>query len=197
MKHILMGSFIIDTEDLELCKKHRWWFSKHKNYSKVMTSINDKQILLARYLLNYNGNLQIDHINRNPLDNRRKNLRIASPVENNANKDGKNTQLYPNGKYKCYFIRYGQYFYLGYFNSKEEAMEAKRKKLTEIEANKDYYLSEYKKMTGDKIKGVTITPSGKWRADIIHNGKHTRIGTYNTKEEAAIAREEYLRKICG
>lgn len=44
----------------------------------VSAHINDKVKLLHRYLLNYDRKDVIDHINNNPLDNRKCNLRIVT-----------------------------------------------------------------------------------------------------------------------
>lgn len=117
------------------------------------------------------------------------------PVENNANKNGKNLQQYKNGKFKCVFIRYGIQFYLGYFNTKEEAVKAKKEKLKEIERDKHLYMKNYSDIIKLQTKGVYHTPSGKWRADVIYNGKQHRIGTFNSPEEAKAAREDFIRNL--
>lgn len=46
---------------------------------------NSSSRLLHRYLLKPSKGLTIDHLNRNPLDNRRCNLRICTQFENNQN----------------------------------------------------------------------------------------------------------------
>ena len=48
--------------------------------------INNKSIMLHRYLLNYNGKDIVDHVNNNPLDNRKGNLRIVTSFQNAMNK---------------------------------------------------------------------------------------------------------------
>jgi hypothetical protein len=48
--------------------------------------------------------LVIDHINRNPLDNRKENLRLVSTTINARNKDG-----YGNRRGICYDSRHGKY----------------------------------------------------------------------------------------
>ena len=196
LRNEFVCSFFIDIEDLEKCKLHRWFVKYGKgNYRNIVTDINNQRVALHRYLLDYYGKNQIDHIDRNPLNNRKNNLRVVTVVENNANKNGKNIQKYPNGKYKCLFVRYGKTFYLGYYNTEEEAQEAKKKKIEEIEKNKEYYLNEYKKLTKEKSKGVSYTPSGKWRAGVTKNGKQIKIGLFDTASEAKAAREQYLFRL--
>jgi hypothetical protein len=48
---------------------------------------NEKTTTLSRYVMNYYGKLFVDHINGNPLDNRRENLRIVTILENGQNKN--------------------------------------------------------------------------------------------------------------
>ncbi len=73
---------IIDLSDVNIVKHYRWHTTK-KHYPR--TTIDGKIIYLHRFLLNvYNDDI-IDHINKNPLDNRRNNLRIADLSLNRIN----------------------------------------------------------------------------------------------------------------
>lgn len=81
---------LIDIEDVERVKEYKWHLN---NYGYVDASSNGKTIKLHRFIMNvwqdecdYYSNV-IDHINRNPLDNRKSNLRIVSQAENNKNKN--------------------------------------------------------------------------------------------------------------
>ena len=59
-------------------------------YARSAITINGKivQLLMHRFLLNPNSNLEVDHINHNGLDNRRNNLRLVTHAENQQNKKG-------------------------------------------------------------------------------------------------------------
>lgn len=76
------GRTIIDKNDIEKVKQYKWRLSD----GRVMTTIGRKNIFLHRYILDAPKNKKVDHINRNPLDNRRHNLRLCTTQENNRNK---------------------------------------------------------------------------------------------------------------
>ncbi len=72
---------------------------------------------------------QIDHINRDKLDNQRENLRAATNSQNQANskdrKSGpKGATLRPSGRWQSQITVNGVRIDLGYFDTREEAHEA-------------------------------------------------------------------------
>lgn len=90
-----IAEFLIDTEDLPKVQYRKWRLEKYNPY---VVSGNKGQknelIKLHRLIMNVTDpNTYIDHINNNPLDNRKCNLRICSPTENSFNKkdSGRNT----------------------------------------------------------------------------------------------------------
>lgn len=76
---------LCDDEDVELLESKSWYGGKNVFTS---TRIDGKLVSLpiARFLLNPPDDLFVDHVNRNPYDNRRCNLRLATQSQNEANK---------------------------------------------------------------------------------------------------------------
>lgn len=79
---------LVDDKDFDLVIKTRWYLHESKNGKKYAyaNSGNKTSILLHRLIMNPPRGLEVDHINGNGLDNRRKNLRICTHAENNRNK---------------------------------------------------------------------------------------------------------------
>lgn len=84
---------------------------------------------------------QVDHKNRQPLDNRWRNLRLATPGQNQANKGVRkdNTSGYvgvafipEKGKWRARLSVDGRHKYLGYFPDPEQASAAYRKAISAI-----------------------------------------------------------------
>ena len=73
--------FYFDLEDYDKIKENSWYNNK-KGYAA--TDINNKMIRLHTLITGYK---MCDHINRNKLDNRKKNLRETTPLKNSWNKN--------------------------------------------------------------------------------------------------------------
>jgi len=129
---------IIDLNDVDRCKRHKW----HKKYcnrgkSYVFTRIDGKPIRLHRFVLDfYDLELEIDHIDGNPLDNRKENLRKVTHQENMQNQTKlpkNNTSGYigvvwnkSNKKWDAQIKTNKKRFYLGSFEKIEDAVEARK-----------------------------------------------------------------------
>lgn len=114
---------LVDDEDyLEVLEKR--WAYHHSGYA-----VNGHpQISMHRFIMNFpKGN--IDHKNGDKLDNRKSNLRIATPsqnIHNSLRDDG----VHWREDRKAWIVRMkvdGRSHYVGYFKSRKEALKARRK----------------------------------------------------------------------
>lgn len=76
------ASAIVDREDVELVSQFVWCRGT-RDYP--ISRRNGRRLRLPRLLLDLAPGQVVDHINRNPLDNRRCNLRVCTQAENVRN----------------------------------------------------------------------------------------------------------------
>jgi hypothetical protein len=134
-----VGKFaLVDADDCEELNKHKWHYSG--GYAMRKIGRNKRHTLLMHRVVNKTKNgFDTDHINRNRLDNRKKNLRSCTRQENNANAGlHKNNTLGVKGvyilrkKYKEKTYEYimsqitvnGKGIHLGHFKTIPEASQA-------------------------------------------------------------------------
>lgn len=121
---------IIDKEDIDKAMKYSWCISKT---GYAVANIGGKVIKMHRYLMGLpKGRPIVDHINGNPLDNRRNNLRICSAKENGRNLKKKpsksgvtGVRLTAHGMWNARIMYDRQEIYLGNFKTKDEAINAR------------------------------------------------------------------------
>jgi len=123
---------LLDKNDLFKIHKYVWRLCL-RGYPKA--KINRKDIYIHRYIMNESDpNIIIDHINRNPLDNRKKNLRKGTRSQNSANRmkiklfNNKPTSSiykgvfkFNNNKFLSYIKFKGNKIDLGYFKNEKDA----------------------------------------------------------------------------
>lgn len=139
---------IIDLDDVDKAKDIKWCMT-HNGY---VSNRHSKQ-LLHRLVMNCPDDMVIDHINHNRLDNRKSNLRVCTQHQNNINKSfmSNNTSGVigvhwnkSNNKWRSRIKYNGRQIHLGYFNTKEEAIQAR------INAEIEYF-GEYRNNDEDVI----------------------------------------------
>lgn len=128
---------LVSREDFDEISKYQWYAKPQ--YKRVLYAyrqsvyIDGKQrsVSMARQIMGFPDGMQVDHINGDTLDNRRCNLRLATPAQN-----GRNRGKYPNNTsgFKGAFYHYGRWqagirvdgklMYLGTYNTPEEAHAA-------------------------------------------------------------------------
>lgn len=79
---------LLDDEDYERVSRYKWCASWHKNTRSFRAhgTVNGKNILLSRFIMNADESEVVDHKNRNTLDDRRSNLRRCSRSQNQYNR---------------------------------------------------------------------------------------------------------------
>lgn len=86
---------LVDDEDFERINAHKWHANKYRNgrfyaVRHGVMGLFRKTLLMHREILGFPSGMETDHINGDPLDNRKSNLRICTTAENQRNR-GKQT----------------------------------------------------------------------------------------------------------
>ncbi len=133
---------LLNDSDLPLISPYKWYAAHNNNtwYAQSWNKKNgkDKGIVLMHRIIMGNPqptkNWEIDHINRNGLDNRRDNLRIVSRSENIRNQSGRSKSgLGFKGVYRqvggkrfmaALFPKGEKYIHLGLYDTPEKAAKA-------------------------------------------------------------------------
>ena len=129
---------IVDDADFERLNQWKWHFNgryvKRREYlGGGRKNQRGRAILMHRLVNNTPPNSITDHINGNPLDNRRSNLRTCTPSQNQANaKISKSSSTgfkgvshhKLTGKYQASITTNRKRQYLGLFDTPEDASEA-------------------------------------------------------------------------
>lgn len=133
---------LIDKNDLKFIDGKRIGQSKYGDKNYCYINVNGSPILLHRYIwLKNNGKIPsgmvVDHINGNPMDNRKQNLRLASALENSYNlgKKDKYTGVNKLGenRYAARIMHDRKDYHLGTFPTLREALDRR------LEAEKNYF----------------------------------------------------------
>lgn len=88
-----VGEFIIDKSDLDLVKYRKWRLNSLGYIVTGNCTKTNPSTMLHRILLKPKSNEVVDHIDGNPLNNRRSNLRICSQGENTYNKSPRSNYI--------------------------------------------------------------------------------------------------------
>jgi hypothetical protein len=121
---------VIDRSDVELVRARRWYVSDN-GHGGIYARTSDRRHLRLHQLL-LPGVPLVDHVNRNPLDNRRANLRAATGSLNAYNKTcaagrtGQRGVTLRRGRFEARIGHETRLVYLGRYASAAEAAAAYR-----------------------------------------------------------------------
>lgn len=138
----IVGQAIIDIEDIEKVKKHKWHLT-NTGYVIGYSKENGTKFLLHTYLKGIEDGKVIDHIDGNKLNNRKYNLRHVTHSLNCLNKKiQKNNSTGKKGvskitkgnqiRYSASMIYEKRKYYLGVYDNFEEAVYARQQKEVEL-----------------------------------------------------------------
>jgi hypothetical protein len=124
---------LVDDDDFEWLNQWKWHYSKTKTSSCVRRSVwknPDERMHRLIMGLKSSDKREVDHINGNPLDNRRENLRICNKAQNqwNAKIRKDNKTGFRGVRYRPEIDKYisqiklnKQCYYLGCYSNKIDA----------------------------------------------------------------------------
>lgn len=132
----------VDDEDYDHLNQWKWYYHKGRavrgQWHKCPVCVREK-IYMARYLMKCPPHLFVDHIDGNPLNNTKRNLRICTKAQNCQNRKKRNSSPY---KYKGAYFYDGKWvssigyknksIFIGRFNNDIDAAIAYNKKAIEL-----------------------------------------------------------------
>ncbi len=171
--------FIVDEEDFEKYVKNKSFQTNIKGY------VNTNNKGLHRLIMQMeDSSKHIDHIDGNPLNNQKSNLRVCTPQENAYNKNvyKNNKSGYtgvhfykPLKKYMAYIKSDNKRKHLGYYETLEEAYTMYVRASQELHGD----------FCPDRIKAIKLEPllepkqkeykSNKWSIENYHNNRDSKL----------------------
>lgn len=140
---------LVDEDDYERLSRYRWTADVRKSgvYAKrhIDKRWNGERMRIIIYLHmsvmgHPRGGKQIDHKDRNPLNNTKSNLRVCTPAENRrnsiswkTNKTGyRGVDPRPSGRYGAYITHNYKNIFIGTYDTPEQAARAYDQKAIEL-----------------------------------------------------------------
>lgn len=143
-------SCLVDLEDYDFLKDFSWCAKKQEKamytHTRMLKNGRSCMVLMHRFILEKHhkelSKMDVDHINRNTLDNRKQNLRICTRAQNrgNSSRDEERSKSGYRGvcmssnykKWQSQIVVNGKHHWIGTFSSKVEAALAWNKRAKEL-----------------------------------------------------------------
>lgn len=209
----IIDNAIVSQEDYEILNKFRWYRDKENYVKASIKDINGKykSWRLHRYIMieilthDITSKIPIDHINNNPLDNRRENLRIVTHSENSRNKKKKEncTSKYigvSKNKHKWRVsIRHNSKKITAFYDNEIHAAyqynlwidQFKIKNSNKNDVNKPDNFIKWERTTKiNEVSGIRHNQNDTYYVIIKIDNKLKKVGVFNTQQEALEARKK-------
>lgn len=141
------GKFaLVDDEDYHFLMQWKWYYNNKYvvssiNYRKPNGKRGNSKMRMHQVLMNTPNGMITDHIDGDPLNNQRSNLRICTCAENVRNRKSRpNSTSRFKGvcrtkdlkKWQAHIMAHGKAFYLGLFTKEIDAARAYNEKAKEL-----------------------------------------------------------------
>ena len=113
---------IVDDDDFERLSTRKWYAAKNHG---TFYAQSGKCVMMHRIIMNAPQEREVDHIDRNGLNNQKNNLRLCTAAENRKNRSSTSRFGYKGVWFNgCSFTARCGYKYLGSFDTAEQAASA-------------------------------------------------------------------------
>lgn len=128
----------VDDADFDMLNQYNWWILRGSNTIYAVGRLDGESfVYMHRVILAAPLDMTVDHIDGNGLNNQRCNLRLASLKDQQGNAIGfgvlgvKDVRQLPSGRYMARIKKQGITYYLGSFDTIDEAAAAYKAAATE------------------------------------------------------------------
>lgn len=125
---------LVDDDDFEPLNVYKWHFQRNGfggRARRYLKECGNKNVYMHREIMKAPSYLQVDHINGNPLDNRKENLRLCTNSQNTMNARPQKGRKYKgvtwhksSRKWRALITVNKKQLYLGQYDSDAEAAKA-------------------------------------------------------------------------
>jgi len=178
--------FYFDADDFDKIKSFTWYIS---GKDKLKTCINTYGKPLYKFVLSAPSGYEIDHVDRNRLNNRKSNLRICTHQQNQFNQDLQSNnssgvigvRFYKaRNKYVARIKFCGRDIHLGYYENIKNAMQARNEAarllfgsfavLSEVDEADESIKSYVKQKCNNVCKKYNLSVKGKLKEQLFLGG---------------------------
>ena len=131
---------VVDADDYDWLSKYKWYACNNTAVFRARRNLGSKRLFMHRVITDAPPGLVVDHIDGNPLNNRKANLRICTQTENNYNKRPCGATSRYKGvcwdrckrKWIAKAAKHRKTYNLGRFDNEKDAARAYDKKAKEL-----------------------------------------------------------------
>jgi hypothetical protein len=188
----IVATAIIDSDDVPRVAPIKWCLGT-RNYVITNRDLLGNRNNLHHVVLGLPAGESIDHINHNPLDNRKENLRTVTHAQNahNFKKTPKGYRLMPSGKYLVSIRHQNNQIHLGSYDTETEAIFARQYAEQLLRGSFTYERTtvDLEPRTANKIRQFVLKQVSKY-IDILGTGQQPELAWDNPNRARPICNRD-------